>query len=83
MTKAIKRHDQLLELALKVDDSASLLKEQEIWLNVLMTTNNELLKQSRQYIDWLPATNRTSQNSSKTKKDWFYQIWQLCNVKDI
>ena len=68
MTKAIKRHDQLLALTLKVDDSASLLKEQETWLNVLTTANDEVLKRARQSIDSIPATDKASQSSSKTAK---------------
>ena len=66
MTKAIKRHNQLLELTLKVDDCASLLNEQQTWLNVLTTTNDKVLKRARQFIDSLPATDKTSQSSYKT-----------------
>ena len=44
MTKAIKKHGQLLALTLKNDDSISLLKEQDTWLNVLTTTNDGVLK---------------------------------------
>ena len=43
MTKDIKRHDQLLKLTLKVHDSVSLPQEEETWLNVLTTTNDEVL----------------------------------------
>ena len=68
MTKAIKRHDQLLELTLKVDDSALLLREQKTWLYVLTTTNDEVLERARQYNNSLPATVKTSQKSSKTTK---------------
>ena len=61
MTKIIKKHDQLLKLTPKIDDSASLLKVQETWLNVLRIINNEVLKQARQYINSKPATDKTSQ----------------------
>ena len=67
MTRAINRHDELVALTLKVD-SASLLKEQVIWLNVLTTTNDGVLKRARRYIDSLPATDRASQTLSKTTK---------------
>ena len=66
MTKAIKNHDQLLELTLRADDSAFLLEEQENWLNFLTTTFDEVLKRARPYIDLLPATDKTSQISFKT-----------------
>ena len=68
MTKTIKRHDQHLALILKLNDSASLLRELETWLNVMTTTNNELLKRARQYNDLLPAVDKASQSSSKTRK---------------
>ena len=68
ITKAIKRHNQLLELTLKVDDCASLLNEQQTWLNVLTTTNDKVLKRARQIINSLPATDKTSQSSSKTTR---------------
>ena len=48
MTKALKRHDQILELTLKVDDSATLLKEQETLYNVMTITNDEVLKRAHQ-----------------------------------
>ena len=60
MTKAVRRYDQLLQLTLKVDDSASLLKEKETWLTLLTTTNDEVLKQACQFIDLQPATDNTS-----------------------
>ena len=68
MTKAIKKHEQLLELTLKVDDSASLLKEQETWFTVLTITDDEKMKLRRKYIDSVPATDRTSQSASKKMK---------------
>ena len=67
MTKAIEMQDQLLELILKIDESASLLKYQT-WLNVLKTNNNEVWIRARQYIDSVPATDNTWQNASKTTK---------------
>ena len=68
ITKAVKRHDQLFNLTQKVDDSASLLREQWIWLNVLTTTNDKKLKRARQYKYLLPTTDNKSQSSSKTTK---------------
>ena len=68
MSKAIRRLDQLLERTLNLDDSASLLKKQETWLNVLTTINDVVLKRAHQYSDSLPATDKTSQSSSKTAK---------------
>ena len=68
MKKAIKTHDQLLELTLQVDDSASALKKKETWLNVLTTSNDEVFERARQYIDSLPASDKTSQSSCKSTK---------------
>ena len=66
--KPIKKHDQILALTLKIDDSSSLLMEEETWLNVVTTTYGEVLKRFRQYIGSLTATDRASQISSKTAK---------------
>ena len=67
-TKTIKRHGQILDLTLRLDDSASLLKGQEVRLNVLTKINDEVLKRARQYIESPPGTDKTSQSSSKTTK---------------
>ena len=48
MTNAIKRLEQILALTQKIDYSASLLKEQENWLNVVLTTDDQVLKRSYQ-----------------------------------
>ena len=68
MTKTIKKHIQLLALTPKVDNSASLLKEQENCLNVMTSSDHEVLKQTRQYSDSLTATVKASQSSTKATK---------------
>ena len=66
MTKAIKNFDQIRALTTEDNDSFSLLKEEESWLNVLTKTIDEELKRARQYFDSRPATDKASQSSSKT-----------------
>ena len=58
MTKTTKKPDELQALTLKFDDSAAQLKEHETRLEVLTRTNDEVLEQTRQYIDSLPATDK-------------------------
>ena len=67
-TKAFAKNEQLLELAKKTSDPASVRADLEKWLNDTTIQNDEILRSAREYIDQCPNVERSSQSSAKTSK---------------
>ena len=65
MTKAFAKNEQLLELAKKTNDPATVTADLEKWLNVTSIQNDEILRSAREYIDQCPKTDNSSQTSVK------------------
>ena len=65
MTKAFAKNEQLLELAKKTNDLATVTADLEKWLNVTSIQNDEILRSAREYIDQCPKTDNSSQTSVK------------------
>ena len=65
MTKAFAKNEQLLELAKKTNDPATVTADLENWLNVTSIQNDEILRRAREYIDQCPKTDNSSQTSVK------------------
>ena len=65
MTKAFAKNEQLLELAKKTNDPATVTADLEKWLNVMSIQNDEILRNAREYIDQCPKTDNSSQTSVK------------------
>ena len=65
MTKAFAKNEQLLELAKKTNDPATVTADSENWLNVMSIQNDETLRSAREYIDQCPKTDNSSQISVK------------------
>ena len=68
MTKAFSKNEQLLELAKKTSDPASVKADLEKWLNDTTVQNDEILRSAREYIDQCPNVERSSQSSARTSK---------------
>ena len=68
LTKAFAKNEQLLELAKKTSDPASVRADLEKWLNDTTIQNDEILRSAREYIDQCPNVERSSQSSAKTSK---------------
>ena len=68
MTKAFSKNEQLLELARKTSDPASVKADLEKWLNDTTVLNDGILKSAREYIYQCPNVERLSQSSAKTSK---------------
>ena len=68
MTKAFSKNEQLLELAKKTSDPASVKADLEKWLNDTTVLNDGILRSAREYIDQCPNVERLSQSSTKTSK---------------
>ena len=60
MTKAFAKNEQLLELAKKTNDPATVTADLEKWLNVTSIQNDEILRNAREYIDQCPKTDNSS-----------------------
>ena len=65
MTKAFAKNEQLLELAKKTNDPATVTADLEKWLNVTSIQNDGILRSAREYIDQCPKTDTSSQTSVK------------------
>ena len=65
MTKAFARNEQLLELAEKTNDPATVTADLEKWLNVTSIQNDGILRSARDYIDQCPKKDNSSQTSVK------------------
>ena len=65
MTKAFSKNEQLLELAKRTSDPASVKTDLEKWLNDTTVQNDEILRSAREYIDQCPNVERSSQSSAK------------------
>ena len=65
MTKAFAKNEQLLELAKKTNNPATVTADLENWLNVTSIQNDEILRSAREYIDQCPKTDNSSQTSVK------------------
>ena len=65
MTKAFAKNEQLLELAKKTNDPATVTADLEKRLNVTSIQNDETLRSAREYIDQCPKTDNSSQTSVK------------------
>ena len=63
MTKIFAKNEQLLELAKKTNDPATVTADLEKWLNVTSIQNDEILR--REYIDQCPRADNSSQTSVK------------------
>ena len=68
LTKAFAKNEQLLEVAKKTSDPASVRADLEKWLNDTTIQNDEILRSAREYIDQCPNVERSSQSSAKTSK---------------
>ena len=60
MTKAFAKNEQLLELAKKTNDPATVTTDLEKWLNVTSIQNDEILRNAKEYIDQCPKTDNSS-----------------------
>ena len=65
MTKAFAKNEQLLELAKKTNDPATVTADLEKWLKVTSIQNDGILRSARDYIDQCPNTDNSSQTSVK------------------
>ena len=68
MTKAFSKNEQLLDLAKKTSDNATVKADLEKWLNDTTVHKDEILRSAREYIDQCPNVERLSQSSAKTSK---------------
>ena len=63
LTKAFAKNEQLLELAKKTNDPATVTADLEKWLNDTTVQNDAVLRNAREYIDQCPKTDNSSQIS--------------------
>ena len=65
LIKTFAKNEQLLELAKKTNDPATVTADSEKWLNDTTVQNDEILESAREYIDQCPKTDNSSQTSVK------------------
>ena len=63
MTKAFAKNEQLLELAKKTNDPATVTADLEKWLNDTTVQNDAVLRSAREYNEQRPKTDNSSQIS--------------------
>ena len=68
MTKAFFKFEQLLELAKKTSDPASVKADLGKLLNDTTVQHDEILRSAREYLDKCPNTEQSSQLSAKSTK---------------
>ena len=66
MTKTFNKNEQIFSLALKTTNGETLKADLELWFIELTEQNDEILRQTRDYIDVCPAASEISFSSIGT-----------------